>query len=344
MNVPDNATDRLTACLEIGKLLTSTLDLREILGLIMDRLRELVLAHNWSLFLKDETTGELSFELVVGVDAQRVKEIRLPPGTGIAGHVAMTGETLFIPDVGLDSRFHSRVDLETGFQTRSIVCLPLQIHGRILGVLEVINVPDVEVFKVQDFPFLRILADYAAIAIQNSRNFEKIQELSLRDEYTGLYNARHLHQVLDQLLMTAARQSTCLAVAFMDLDSFKQVVDTYGHLKGSQVLREIAQTIQSKLREDEHVFKYGGDEYVFVLPGKDQAQARATIETIKAAINDAVFLADEAVPVRLTASFGIAVYPLDAMGIKDLLLKADNCMFRIKRSGRNAIGVVEPCQ
>jgi diguanylate cyclase (GGDEF)-like protein len=251
----------------------------------------------------------------------------------------MTGETLFIPDVQQDTRFHPQVDLKTGFQTRSIVCLPIQIHDRILGVLEVINVPDVEDFKAQDFPFLSILMDYAAIAIQNSRNFKKIQDLSLRDEYTGLYNARHLHHVLEALLKTAARQSTNLAVVFMDVDNFKQVVDRYGHLKGSQVLREIAQTLQNNLEAGEHVFKYGGDEYVFVLPDQDLIRARTTIEKIRDVVNNTVFLADEAVPVRLTASFGIAVYPEDAGDKKELLLKADNCMFRIKRSGKNAIGV-----
>lgn len=333
-------TERLMACLEIGKLLTSTLNLHDILKLIMTRLSELVEAQNWSLFLKDPVTDELTFEIVVGLDdTTPLKNLRLQPGQGVAGYIAQTGEPLFIEDVQQDTRFSTVADQKTGFRTRSIVGLPIQIHGHILGVLEVINVPNIKRFKGLDYPFLRILADYAAIAIQNSRNFNYIQDLSRRDEYTGLYNARHMYAVLEQLLKDAWVNSENLAVVFVDVDNFKEVVDTYGHLQGSQVLRDVGQTIQGCMAEKDLVFKYGGDEYVIVLPQCNQTEALASVQKILTALNTATYLVNDTLPIRVTASFGIAVYPDDASDSKDLLLKADNSMYDVKRTGKNAVGI-----
>ena len=332
--------DKLMVCLEVGKLLTSTLDQKEILELIMLKVSQLIDAQNWSLLLQDEATGELTFEIVVGINKDLVQAIRLAAGEGIACQVAATGLPLFVPSVKGDPRFNRKIDMLTGFTTHSIICLPLKIHGEILGVIEIINVKDMGIFKTNDLPILTILADYAAIAIENSRYFSRIQKMGITDEYTGLYNARFLHQMLDELIQEDSHRERKFAVVFVDVDNFKEVVDEYGHLLGTQVLKEVGETISSCLTEKDILVKYGGDEYVIILPVVNKQTAFHFTEKIVHAIRRSIYLKSEPRHVKVTASFGIAMYPGDAQTKKDLLIVADNLMYGIKKASKNGIGMI----
>jgi len=331
-------SNALLACLQIGKILTSTLNLNEILELIMSKVSELIEAQNWSLFLIDERTQELTFEVVVGLDKELIKTMRIPVSQGIAGTVAQTGEPLFIADAQNDPRLNRKVDQVTGFTTESVICIPLKIHGTILGVIEVINVDDIEYFKSTYLPILEILADYAAIAIMNSKYFSKIQRMNITDEYTGLFNARYLHEILGQLVAKYPKQIKSLAVIFMDVDNFKNVVDSYGHLSGSKVLKEIGQTISDCLSAEDILIKYGGDEYVIILPRCNKQNALKVAEEIRQAISSSIYLKSETKGIQVTASFGLAIYPQDAKTEKELLIKADNFMYGIKKTSKDGIG------
>lgn len=327
-------------CLQIGKLLTSTRNLYEILSLIMTKISQLVEAENWSLLLSDEETGELYFEVAVGLEKTVVNDIRIPVGVGIAGIVAQTGEPLFIKDAEKDGRVYREVDRRSGFTTKSIICLPLKTHGKTLGVIEIVNLDDLAAFRKTKFPALSILADYAAIAIENSRYLSKIQRMSITDEYTGLYNARYMHSILPDLLKQGETGKIKVAVAFADIDNFKQVVDTHGHLAGSAVLREIGETISGFLSNRDFLIKYGGDEFILILPGYSKENATKLCREILDQIRGSVYLRHEKNPVKITASFGIAVFPDDAVSYKDLLLRADDCMYKIKKSTKNSVGVL----
>jgi diguanylate cyclase (GGDEF)-like protein len=338
-NHPDSSNLDLMSSLQIGKLLTSTLDLEEILNLIMIKISQLVEADNWSLFLRDEETGDLKFEVVVGLDKEKIKDIRIPAGKGIAGLVAQTGDPIYLSDTSKDPRVYRAIDRKTGFKTKSIVCIPLKIHGKILGVVEIINVENMNDFKRRKIPILSALTDYAAIAIENSQYTSRIQHMSITDEYTGLYNARYMHQILPGLLQDAEKNSKKLSVVFMDVDNFKSVVDTYGHLSGSMVLKEIGQTISIQLTPNDILIKYGGDEYVLIMPNRDKTSAISITRKIQKAIRRSIYLKTEKDPIRVTASFGLAVFPDDAQNKKDLLIKADSSMYKIKRSTKNGIGI-----
>jgi len=335
---PVHGTRAVTACMEVGKLLTSTFNLQEILNLIMTKVSDFILAENWSLLLKDEASGDLTFEIVVGIDKDRIQGVRMARGEGIAGHVAETGERVFQPQVRQDPRFSPRIDEVTGFTTESILCVPLKTHGRILGVIEIINPKDVELFESRYLPILMTLADYAAIAIQNSRFVSRIERMSVTDEYTGLLNARYLHETLEALLQQAQEQGTSIAVVFADIDDFKQVVDTHGHLVGTQVLKEVGQTISSCLSKQDLLVKYGGDEYVIILPGKNRETAGQLAERIRLAIRESVYLKTETTPVRVTLSLGLAIYPENSRTERDLLLLADKAMYMIKDSTKDGVG------
>ena len=333
-------TDALLACVEIGKVLTSTLDLKQILELIMVKVSLLIEAQNWSLLLKNEITEELTFDIVVGINSDFMKGVRLEPGEGVSGHVVRTGIPMFLSDVEGDPRFSRKVDELTGFKTESIICVPLKIHGKILGVIEIVNVKNIALFETKYLPFLTILTDYAAIAIENSRLFAKIQRMSVTDEYTGLYNARYLHQIIGELIENSDRRNPEFAVVFVDIDNFKTVVDLHGHLLGTKMLKQLGQTITDCLFEKDILVKYGGDEYVIILPDSNKQEAKKLTGKILSAIRETTYLQSESRPVKVTASFGIAMHPADAGTIKDLLILADKAMYMVKNTTKDAVATL----
>src|ERR1700690_3194499 len=176
---------------DVAKALTSSLDLDSILQTIMDKMAEYFRPDTWSLLMVDEELDELYFAIAVGNASEALKNVRLKLGEGIAGWVAKPGERLVVPDVMADPRFAKRIDEMTQWETHSIICFPLRSKHRVLGVIKLVNV-HMEGFGDEEMFFLQALCDYAAIAIENARSVEKIQELTITDDVTGLYNARHL--------------------------------------------------------------------------------------------------------------------------------------------------------
>ncbi len=327
----------LIACLKIGKLLTSTTEFKEILEHIVTKGSELIKAEHWSLLLKDEDSDKLSFVIVTGADMTLFEGLKLGPGEGIAPYVAMTGEPLFIPDVSKEPLFNNEIDKKTGFITRSVACIPLSNKGNITGVIEIVNIEDMTFFGKINYPILSILSDYAAIAIENSKYVSRIKRLNITDEYTGLYNSRYLHRILDSFFSNATDRSM-IAVIFIDIDNFKEVVDHYGHLDGSDVLKQIGQTISTVLSDGEILIKYGGDEYVIILPDKNTGDAVVTAKEISNAINRSAYTVSESDSVSVTASYGIASFPENAANKRDLLIAADNALFTVKHASKNSIG------
>ncbi|KPJ77314.1 MAG: hypothetical protein AMJ54_08385 [Deltaproteobacteria bacterium SG8_13] len=324
----------MRSCVEIGKAVTATLNVDQILSIILNRMSELIPARNWTLYLVDPVDQTLAFEVVVGVDKTPLQNFRIQPGEGIAGQAAQTGRPVRIRrDVYGDKRFNERVDQITGFKTESVICLPLIARGEVIGVLELINPDDPTLFDDAFLPVFSLLSDFMAIAIVNARNYEKINQLVITDDVTGQYNTRFLHEYLDHLLEKGLEFS----LVFLDLDDFKQVVDTHGHQLGSQVLKEVAAAISTRLDPGDRLVHYGGDEFVIVLPDKDKNQTISTVESLRIALGESVFLQSEKLSVRVGASFGIASYPLDASDKKALLQLADNALYRSKGCGKNTI-------
>ncbi len=171
----------------------------------------------------------------------------LKVGEGIAGWVAKHGEQVISADVEDDPRFAKRVDEATQWETQSVICVPLRSRLRVLGVIQLVNV-DMAQFNEPEVFFLQALCDYAAIAIENARWVEKIQELTITDDCTGLYNARHLYKTLETEVYRSSRFGYEFSVLFIDLDHFKSVNDTHGHLIGSKLLAEIGYLVKAQLR------------------------------------------------------------------------------------------------
>ncbi|MEW6665925.1 MAG: sensor domain-containing diguanylate cyclase [Thermodesulfobacteriota bacterium] len=328
------ATHQILSWLELGKALTSELSSERLFSRILQKVSELLPAENWSLLLADESTGELRFELSVDLDHETVKDVRLAPGQGIAGRVALEQRPLVVEDVRNCDFFFGEVDRLSGQQTRSVICVPLIFGGKTLGVIEVVNP---RVSQDHALPLLSIIADYAAIAVENMRRYREIQNLAVHDDLTGLYNTRFLYKKLAELIAESGQTGEPFSLIFMDIDNFKAVVDTYGHLLGSQTLQEVASTIRSCLTEPAFAVAYGGDEFVVVLKGFGREAARLKAEEIGSRLKNARYLAQVGHGVSLTASLGIATYPDDAVDVKGLLALADHAMFDVKAKGKNAV-------
>jgi diguanylate cyclase (GGDEF)-like protein len=166
---------------------------------------------------------------------------------------------------------------------------------------------------------------------------QRFREQALRDNLTGLYNRRYLYQSLTDLIERAKNNGSVVSVIFMDLDRFKAVVDTYGHLNGSRAIKEVAHTIRETLEKPAYAVAYAGDEFVVVLPGFDPAQAVEQAKKIQARIKNQIFLGDQGVEVHLQSSFGIATFPYHADDMTNLLAAADHALFGAKGSGKDGI-------
>lgn len=174
----------LSMLLELNKIIISTLDLDKLLNLIMNLATKLVRSEASSLMLLDENSQELYFDVALGEKGEQIKQIRIKAGEGIAGHVAQTGLPLIINNVSKDPRFAAKFDDSTQFKTKSILCVPLKVKNRIIGVMEAINNKDKGYFDMDSQYLLEIFASQAAVAIDNAQLFKK-----LRDAYMGAINA-----------------------------------------------------------------------------------------------------------------------------------------------------------
>jgi diguanylate cyclase (GGDEF)-like protein len=325
---------------DVAKALTSSLDLDSILQTIMDKMAEYFRPDTWSLLMVDEEHGDLYFAIAVGDKAEALKDIRLKLGEGIAGWVAKYGEPLVLADVEADPRFARRVDEATNMVTHSIVCFPLRSRLRVLGVIQLVNV-DLTQFGEQEIFFLQSLCDYAAIAIENARWVERIQELTITDDCTGLYNARHLYKTLETEVYRSSRFGYEFSLLFIDLDHFKSVNDTHGHLIGSKLLAEIGYLIKAQLRLIDFAFRYGGDEFVVLLPQTSKDSALVVAKRLRDGFRSSTFIQDENLNLSVRASIGLATYPHDARTAHDLIRQADGMMYLVKNSTRDNIGIAQ---
>ncbi len=324
---------------EVGKALTSTLDLNEVLQNIMENISNFFRPDTWSLLLTDEETGELYFEIATGEGSEVLNQVRLKPGEGIVGWVVEHGEAVVVPNVSEDKRFTRRLDEITKFDTSSVVCVPVRGRGKVLGAIELVNYDSELQLDEDDLFRLMALSDYAAIAIENARYVQQIHELTITDDITNLYNSRHLHSVLEAEVYRSKRYHYDFSLVFIDLDYFKRVNDKHGHLVGSKLLGELGGLIKAHLRLIDYGFRYSGDEFVILLPQTPKQSAINVARRLHRLVSEHTFLSDEGLDISITASLGIASFPEDADNKDDVIRLADQAMYLVKESSRNNIAV-----
>ncbi len=325
--------------MEIARALASPNEIQDILEQIMCQVSRLLNPKAWSLLLKDEVTGELEFTVVVSDVADNLKGARIPAGHGVAGWVAENGESLIIPDVRSDTRFAAEFDKKLSFTTKSIACVPVKSQNKVYGVIELINSIECGVFDEADDQILTAIADFAGIAISNAKALEQIKQLVITDDLTGLYNSRYFFEQIEYEVERAKRYLSPLSLVFFDLDHFKDVNDTYGHLTGSRLLAEVGAVVSRNIRITDKGARYGGDEYVIILPHTEKKGAISLAQKLHHELYAQEFSSNSGKLLNVSGSFGVASFPDDAITSSELISAADEAMYQAKEAGRNCVCV-----
>jgi diguanylate cyclase (GGDEF)-like protein len=242
------------------------------------------------------------------------------------------------PYIDNDCRFDIKIPFSSeSCAVRSILCLPLTYRARKIGVVEVLNKSD-GAFTEEDRKLLEMMARPISVAVNTISRFDKAERLTITDDLTKLYNYRFLMQYLEAEVKRCLRYKKKVSLLFVDVDGFKQVNDTFGHLVGSLALAEMGQVLLKSLRETDVVGRYGGDEFVIVLPETPLNGALVIAERIRKKIEDYEFVAQD-LSIRLTVSLGVANCPRHTLTAEGLIKKADAAMYRAKELTKNSIKV-----
>jgi diguanylate cyclase (GGDEF)-like protein len=299
---------------------------------------------------EDRRKNTLTFIAAFGEKSSGLVGQTIPADQGIAGRVYLTGVPYVTPYAPTDRFFYRAMDERTTYQTESLIAIPIRIGSEVCGVLELINRCDAPGFSQEDMNLLDIFAGYISISIQNVLDGRQAQEIAKRDNLTGLYNDRYLHIALSETIRRCQGEGLDLALLFLDLDYFKHVNDTHGHLAGSQVLRETGRLLRRQVARLQGIpARYGGDEFVLLLPGCALDEAIDLAEEIRAEIVGNTFCAGpgdiQPEPLNLkgiTCSIGIATlkrHIADDLSVEDsksaLLRLSDAAMYVAKETGRN---------
>jgi diguanylate cyclase (GGDEF)-like protein len=314
---------------DTNTILTSTSDLNKILNSMMEKVKKITDAGAWSLLFNDEPF----FEIVRFRTSKKLRKFRFQKGVGIAGWILEKNTPLIINDVKKDKRYNKEVDKFSNLNIKSVICAPLKIKERVIGVLRLINKKGEDTFTDDDLNLLVNAASYAVMAIERAFLHEEIKN----DDLTSLYNFRYLHQAIDMEIERAERYGSLFSLIFMDLDNFKEVNDKYGHLIGSRLLIETSLILKKNLRTIDVITRYGGDEFVMILPQTSNDGCFLVAERLRKTIEKNVFLKHEGHTIMLTASFGIASFPDIAKNREELIHLADKAMYRGKFSSKNIV-------
>lgn len=318
---------------QLARSLTSSFDLDAILRTILEHMERIVQAELWTLLMRDEGSEELYYAIAAGGEHETLRDLRVKVGEGVAGWVVEHGETLIVPETEDDPRL-----LEGGGHPRSlrsVIAMPLRGRKGTHGAIEIFN-PRAEQMTDYTIAFLHILADHAAIAIENARDVARIQQLTITDDTTGLYNVRHLYDVLGRELEQCKRRRP-VSLAFLDLDRFKLVNDKHGHLVGSELLAHAGRRLQELSRGQDTCYRYGGDEFVILMPETDAEEAMRQTTRLHQALMETRFRMKNGLELRVSASVGLATAPGDGRSVHTVIGAADARMYAVKGSGRGQV-------
>ena len=329
---------QLHTFLSLSKVLSATLNMEELFRLALHLIGRSLHVDAYSLMLLDEPGEHLVVKAAFGLPADGGAVLTLGVGEGISGLVAKTGRPLLVPDVNAEPRFLRE---ESFWQAHgAFLCVPLRIKGR--GVIGVLNAqkPAPPGFRLGDLDLFQAVANQVATALENAQLFERTKELSTRDDLTGLFNRRHFFDHLEKEVQRAQRYQRVFSLLMLDLDSFKRYNDTHGHLKGDEALKEVARLLQASTRRADLVARFGGEEFVVLLPEIGNPRAVLVGEKIRAAVEQHPFAGCNTQPNgKVTLTIGLATFPEDSEDGMKLMDLADRALYVGKQQGGNCVSV-----
>jgi diguanylate cyclase (GGDEF)-like protein len=332
----------LSLIYEIGQEVNSIIDLDRLYENITDTLKKYLRINEFAILVFDDKKENLSVKVASGFkDNEAILRTEFKRGEGISGIVADTGKRIYVKDTSIEKRYlHYKGEQKV--ESGSFLSAPLIYKGETLGVIN-FGRPGVSSFSFTDIKMMTLVAGHVALAIANAKLYTKTRELSVKDELTQVYNRRHFQQMLQMEWKRAVRFYRDLSLVMIDVDHFKAYNDTFGHLQGDLVLKQIGQIMQRNLREVDTVARFGGEEFVLLLPDTDKHGAIAVAEKVRRLVELNRFTTEERASTRqITISAGVSSYPDDVSEMDDLIDHADIALYRAKEEGRNRVICFSP--
>jgi len=321
----------------------AALDLTATLDSVCVSFRSITTSDSAAVYLWDARAerlqnAALSYNaLLFGSDyAEAVRERPLALGEGLTGWSAQHREAALVHDVAADGRAIALRGLS--LENKSAIAVPLLVEDRLVGVVRALKV-GIHAYTDDHFRFAQTLALQAALAIAAAEAHAEIRRLSVTDELTGAYNVRHVMQRLREEMEFARRHDDNVSLLVIDGDAMKTVNDQYGHAEGNRVLVEITRVMRGSLRLSDVLGRFGGDEFIVVLPRTSSRDALITAERMRLAVAGSDFRNSWGEPIHATVSIGIATYPQNGMTADDLFRAADRALYAAKQDGRNRVTV-----
>jgi diguanylate cyclase (GGDEF)-like protein len=321
---------------EAAMRLHETLDASEVVARALEILPDLVEAESWAAFLKAEQAERL--ELVRAINATA-----LPVGPFVdldAVSIPIVQATRERRTVVYNNSWEGPAsDVRLEGESYRMLCVPLYAKGRLIGAVQATRKVGFQEFNQEEVRVLELVCGSLARALANAIDYHDATRQTLIDDLTRLYNVRYLYQTLDNEIRRARRYGSAVSVVFMDLDGFKLVNDAYGHRAGSVTLTEVAEVITMSVRESDFVARYGGDEFVLMLPETSARRAVQMAERVRSQIASHRFNGGVGADIYLTASFGVASFPEHATEAEKLIELADAAMYEAKQRNKNNVRI-----
>jgi len=320
---------KLGIILQVNEKIGGILNLEELTDFVAEMAVKIVEAEKASLMIMDESAGELVLKGVKGMDKDKINW-RIKIGKLISGWVAQEGEALLVADIDSDPRFKLYVK-EARYKTKSFISLPLKKDTRIIGVMNVTDkIAKTDIFTQDDLRYLSLVSHQTVMQIESIRLYEKLSSLAIEDSLTSIFNHRYFQEQLQLEILRVQRYKHHLSLIMFDVDSFKTYNDNYGHLEGDRILKTFAATMKKYSRKVDIVSRYGGEEFMIILPDTNTEGARIMAEKIREA----------AQAIGTTVSGGVAGYKA-GMNKDDLVSRVDQALYKAKSQGKNKICVFE---
>ncbi len=326
--------EELSALFQVSRSLTAALDQNLLFEKIFTVFRDALHCDRIVLLLYHPGSETLEVTKTSGLDASTVKGLSFNLGEGISGLVASTMQSIYSVDLSTDDRnlnYKGR-----WVSSGSLLSLPMVLQNRLIGVLN-IHHQQTDAFSSVARQMAQAIADQAAISIENARLYEKTRTLSATDDLTGLANRRQFQEFLQREWAQSRRYHNNFSLLMIDIDHFKSYNDTHGHLKGDIVLKKAAALLLQNTRGIDLVARFGGEEFILLLPKADKEGSLAVAKKLCQCFEDEYFAGmEESQPLKkLTVSVGTSTFPIDSTDIYDLLNLADEALYQAKRRGRN---------
>ena len=326
-----------TRLADMVRTLAATDRKEKLLEGLLEMAAELAQATSGSLMTFDEHDQKLRIAVAKGMSQPLARAMAMSLGEGIAGRVASSGMPLLVNDIERDSRVAS--PNRPRFHTKSFISIPLRSRERLLGVLNLADRQDGSAFTEAALNLVMAFVSQAVLMIDRLKMLERIdqlEEMSVTDPLTGLYNRRFMEVRLEEERNRSQRQGKPFSLILADFDSFKRYNDICGHLAGDKALRKAAAAMRRTAREMDVVVRYGGEEFCLILPGTSKKESLLVAERLRQTIEAETFPGESCLPLgRLTISLGTSTYPDDGNTMHDLLIAADLALYRAKELGRN---------